>query len=328
MSKAKVVRCLLCKKRCELREGEKGDCRVRVNLEGKLKTLVYGKPCAVHVDPIEKKPIFHMYPQSASFSIATAGCNLHCRFCQNWQISQVEPEKAKNYDLSPEEVVKSALGYKCKTIAYTYSEPTIFYEYMVDTCKIAHQKGIKNIWVTAGFIEPEPLLELCPLIDGANVDLKGITEEFYRDVCSAELAPVQECLRILKQKGVWVEITNLIVPTLNDKEEEIGRLIDWVLDNMGAEVPLHFSRFWPQYQLKNLPPTPVKTLDMAWQMARAKGIHYTYVGNVPGHEGNNTYCPKDGKILVRRVGYSVLEYNIMDGKCKFCGHKIPGTWEL
>ncbi len=328
MGKTKTVKCHLCPRGCQLREGQRGNCRVRINLDGKLKTLVYGKPCAIHIDPIEKKPIFHMYPKSASFSIATAGCNLHCRFCQNWQISQVEPEKTENYDLPPEEAVEYALKYKCKTIAYTYSEPIIFYEYMVDTCKVAHQKGIKNIMVTAGYIETEPLLELCPLIDGANVDLKGITEKFYRDVCFGTLAPVQRCIKIMKQKGVWVEITNLIVPTLNDKEEDISRLIDWVLDNVGPEVPLHFSRFWPQYQLKNLPPTPEKTLDMAWQMARAKGVHYTYVGNVPGHEGNNTYCPRDGKLLVRRVGYSVLEYNIVDGKCKFCGHKIPGTWEL
>lgn len=324
----KTVKCHLCPRGCQLREGQRGNCRVRINLDGKLKTLVYGKPCTIHIDPIEKKPIFHMYPKSASFSIATAGCNLHCRFCQNWQISQVEPEKTKNYDLPPEEAVEYALKYKCKTIAYTYSEPIIFYEYMVDTCKVAHQKGIKNIMVTAGYIETEPLLELCPLIDGANVDLKGITEKYYRDICFGTLAPVQRCIKIMRQKGVWVEITNLIVPTLNDKEEDVSRLIDWVLDNVGPEVPLHFSRFWPQYQLKNLPPTPEKTLDMAWQMARAKGVHYTYVGNVPGHEGNNTYCPKDGKLLVRRVGYSMLEYNIVDGKCKFCGHKIPGTWEL
>ncbi|MFH1778701.1 MAG: AmmeMemoRadiSam system radical SAM enzyme [Candidatus Omnitrophota bacterium] len=328
MAETKTVKCYLCPRGCQLREGERGNCRARMNIGGKLTSLVYGKPCAVHVDPIEKKPIFHMYPKSASFSIATAGCNLHCRFCQNWQISQVEPEKTKNYDLPPEEVVRYALEHKCKTIAYTYTEPVVCYEYMFDTCRIAHQKGIKNIVVTAGYIETEPLLELCPLIDGANVDLKGITEKYYRDVCFGTLAPVQRCIKIMRQKGVWVEITNLIVPTLNDKEEDIAKLIDWVLDNVGPEVPLHFSRFWPQYQLKNLPPTPEKTLDMAWQMARAKGVHYTYVGNVPGHEGNNTYCPKDGKLLVRRVGYSVLEYNIVDGKCKFCGHKIPGRWEL
>ena len=328
MAKENFVQCQLCPRRCILQEGQRGNCRVRVNSGGRMRSLVYGKPCAINLDPIEKKPMFHMYPKSIAFSIGTAGCNLHCKYCQNWGISQAEPERTKNYDLPPEEVVKNALKYKCKSIAYTYNDPIIFYEYMFDTSKIAHQHGLKNIVVTAGFINPEPLLELCSVVDAVKVDLKAMTEEFYQTVCFGQLAPVLETLKVLKKQKIWVEIVNLIVPTLNDKEEDISRLIDWVLDNMGPDVPLHFSKFWPQYQLKNLPPTPTKTLDMALEMARAKKVHYAYVGNIPGHEGNNTYCPFDGKLLIRRVGYSVLEYNIVDGKCKFCGNEIPGVWEL
>jgi len=298
-----------------------------MNSGGKMKTLVYGKPCAVHVDPIEKKPMYHMYPASSAFSIGTAGCNLHCKYCQNWEISQSEPEKTQNYDLPPEKVVKEALENKCRSIAYTYNDPVIFYEYMFDTAKIARQNGIKNVVVTAGFINPEPLSELCSVVDGVKVDLKAMTDEFYSTVCFGWLAPVLETLKTLRQKNVWTEIVHLIVPTLNDKADDLNRLIDWVLANLGPDVPLHFSRFWPQYQLKNLPPTPTETLDMAWQTARKKGIRYAYVGNIPDHEGNNTYCPNDGKLLIKRQGYSVLEYNMDAGKCKFCGTKIPGIWQ-
>ncbi len=323
---AKIVKCLLCKKECELVEGQRGDCLSRMNIGGKLQTLVYGKPCAVHIDPIEKKPLFHYLPGSGSFSIATAGCNLHCRNCQNWEISQREPEATRNMDLPPQEIVDAAIKYNCRTIAYTYSEPTTFFEYMADTARLAHKKDILNVWVTAGFINPEPLDELCTFIDAATIDLKGMTEEFYRDVCFAELAPVLNTLKTTHKRGMWVEMSNLVVPTLNDKEEDIAKLVDWVYENLGPEVPLHFLRFWPMFQLRNLPPTPVETLTMAREIALSKGIHYVYIGNVPGHEGNNTYCPVDKKLLINRVGYSILEYNIEDGRCKFCGHKIPGRW--
>ncbi|MFQ6116140.1 MAG: AmmeMemoRadiSam system radical SAM enzyme [bacterium] len=308
-------------------EGQRGDCRVRVNIGGKLTTLVYGKPCAVHIDPIEKKPLFHFLPTSASFSIATAGCNLHCKFCQNWQISQREPEKTRNVDMSPAQVVEAALKSGCKTIAYTYAEPTVFYEYMLDTCQIAHSYGVRNLWITAGFMEPQPLLELCPQIDAANVDLKGFTEWYYKEICFAELGPVLEALKILQKEGVWLEITNLIVPTLNDKLEEIGRMCDWIIDNLGYDVPLHFSRFWPMYQLKNLPPTPVEILTEARELAMSKGMHYVYVGNVPGHEGNNTYCANCKKLIIERVGFEILQNKVgSDGRCTECGHKVPGVW--
>ncbi|MBZ0165897.1 MAG: AmmeMemoRadiSam system radical SAM enzyme [Candidatus Omnitrophica bacterium] len=323
---ASIIECRLCHRRCRLSEGERGDCRVRINLEGKLFSLVYGKPCSVHVDPIEKKPLFHVLPQSRTFSIATAGCNLHCKFCQNWEISQRPPEELRNIDLPPQAVVDHAKHNSCQGIAYTYSDPVIFYEYMFDTAVIARRHGLLNLMITAGFIEEEPLRELCPVIDAANVDLKGITEEYYRDMCSAELAPVLKAIKIMREEGVWVELTNLVIPTWNDQEKNIRDLCRWVVDNVGPDVPLHFSRFWPRHQLNNLPPTPHGTLDTARRIALAEGIHYSYVGNIPGHEGNSTYCPVDGKLLIKREGYHILENNIVDGKCRFCQTPVPGIW--
>jgi len=325
---AKIVECQLCKRKCRLVNGQRGDCRVRINLDGKLQTLVYGNPCSVHVDPIEKKPLFHVLPQTGAFSIATAGCNLHCKFCQNWQISQRPPEETHNYDLPPEKVVSEAIKNRCQSIAYTYSDPIIFYEYMLDTAKLAHKQNLLNLMITAGYIEEKPLLELCPYIDAANVDLKGMTEEYYQKMCAAELAPVLNAIKVMRREGVWVELTNLIIPTWNDSKEDIRNLCRWIVDHLGPDVPLHFSRFWPQHQLKNLPPTPVATLNMAWEIAKTEGLHYVYVGNVPGHRSNNTFCPTDNKLLIKRIGYQILENNIVDGKCKFCQTKIPGIWKI
>jgi pyruvate formate lyase activating enzyme len=326
MNKLKLVQCLLCKKECQLVEGQRGDCRIRINLGGKLTTLVYGKPCAVHVDPIEKKPIFHMLPGSRAFSIATAGCNLHCKFCQNWEISQREPEETVNQDLPPAKVVEAAQRSRSRSIAYTYSEPLVFYEYTLDSAKLAQAQGIKNILVTAGFINKEPLLELCKYTDAANVDLKGFTEEYYQKICGGELQPVLDTLKTMHEQGLWVEITHLIVPTLNDNLELIGQMCDWILDNLGKDVPLHFSRFWPMYKLKNLPPTSVEIITQARKLAMDKGIYYVYVGNVPGHAGNNTYCPKCQQMVIGRIGYMITKYAIIDGKCGKCGFKIAGVW--
>ncbi len=322
-----MIECQLCERKCRLVEGQRGDCRVRLNLDGKLQTLVYGNPCSVHVDPIEKKPLFHVLPATGAFSIATAGCNVHCKFCQNWQISQRPPEETHNYDLPPEDVVAAALKAQCRSIAYTYSDPVIFYEYMFDTAKLAKDKNLLNLMITAAFIEQKPLLDLCPLIDAANVDLKGITEEYYEKMCSASLKPVQDALVTMKKQGVWIELTNLVVPTWNDSDKDIRDLCKWIVDALGPDTPLHFSRFWPMHQLKNLPPTPVTTLNRAWEIAKQQGINYAYVGNVPGHQGNSTFCPKDKKLLVKRIGYRILENNIVDGKCKFCETKIPGIWQ-
>ena len=299
-----------------------------MNIDGKLQTLVYGKACAVHVDPIEKKPLFHYLPGSNSFSIATAGCNLHCMYCQNWEISQREPENTRNFDLSPEQVVQQAKETNSRTIAYTYSEPVIFFEYAADTGRLAHENGILNVWVTAAYINPEPLREAVSFIDAANIDLKGITDKFYKTVSKGTLQPVLDAIKIMKEKGVWVELTNLVVPTYNDTTEDFSKLCDWVINNVGPEVPMHFSRFWPMYQLKNLPPTPEEVLTTARNTAIAKGIHYAYVGNVPGHDGNNTYCPVCKNMVIGRRGYMILSYSLNEeGRCKFCNHAIPGRWD-
>ncbi|MFA5336313.1 MAG: AmmeMemoRadiSam system radical SAM enzyme [Candidatus Omnitrophota bacterium] len=322
-----TVQCELCPRGCVLDEGRRGNCRVRANKGGKIITLVYGKPCAVHADPIEKKPLYHFLPASKAFSIGTAGCNLHCKYCQNWEISQSEPEKTNNTDMPPDTAVSAAAAGGCRSIAYTYNDPVVFYEYMCDIARIARPRGIKSVAITAAYINPGPLAELCSTVDAIKVDFKGITEEFYKKVCFGRLQPVLDSLKVIKQRGTWLELVNLIVPTLNDGKDDISRLIDWVLDNLGEDVPLHFSRFWPQYQLRELPPTPEETLDMAWRTAKKKGVRYAYIGNIPGHDGNNTYCPKCGKLLLKRSGYDVMENNIEGGKCKFCGQKIPGIWQ-
>lgn len=325
MMSAKRIQCELCPHGCLLAEGQRGDCRVRINLNGRLQTLVYGNPCAVHIDPIEKKPLFHVLPGSGSFSIATAGCNLHCKYCQNWQISQNPPEELTSDDISPEQVVQEALKSNCRSIAYTYSDPVIFYEYVYDTGKIAHQHGILNILVTAAYINQQPLLDLCPYIDAANVDLKGITDDYYQKMSRGHLKPVQDAIVTMKKNNVFIELTNLLVPTWNDKRNDIRALCQWIKDSCGDDTPLHFSKFWPMHQLKNLPPTPSSTLDMAWETAKEVGLKYVYVGNVPGHPGNSTTCPGCGAMLIERVGYQILQNNISNGSCQ-CGEKIPGIW--
>ncbi|UCD55542.1 MAG: AmmeMemoRadiSam system radical SAM enzyme, partial [Candidatus Omnitrophota bacterium] len=316
-----TIMCLLCPRQCLLKDGQRSFCRVREPKDGKLYTLVYELPCSVHEDPIEKKPIYHMLPGSKSFSIATAGCNLRCKFCQNWQISQEYPENTSNKYLSCENVVKLAKKYNCRSIAYTYSEPTVFYEYMIDTAKIAKTNGIKNIWVTAGFINPAPLERLCEVIDAANIDLKGFSDKYLREVCGERLKPLLETIKLTKERGVWVEITNLVVPTLNDDPNMIKDMCLWIKENLGTDTPLHFSRFWPRYKLKNLPPTPLETLKTAENIARDAGLRFVYIGNVPEEPANNTYCPSCKKLLIHRVGYFILENNMANSKCKFCGYR-------
>jgi pyruvate formate lyase activating enzyme len=321
-----AIRCELCPRECVLGPWQRGDCRVRISDGHKLVTLVYGKPCAVNVDPVEKKPMFHFLPGSGAFSIATAGCNLHCKYCQNWDISQSNAEDTKNADVPPEEVVELALRSRCASIAYTYSEPIVFYEYVYDTAKLAKRRNVRNIMVTAGFINEGPLRELCPLIDGANVDLKGFTEDFYREICSGRLDTVKRTLQIMMEEGVFVEITNLIVPTLNDNMEDVRRMCAWIASELGAGVPLHFSRFHPTYQLKGLHPTPVSTLERAADIASTEGLDYVYIGNVPGSGHENTRCPKCSRLLIGRLGYSVTELNLSRGRCNFCGEAVPGVW--
>ncbi len=326
MSIERKVQCGLCPRLCVLAPGQRGFCRARENLDGELVTLVYGNPCAVHIDPVEKKPLSHVLPGSKTFSIATAGCNLRCRFCQNWEISQRSPEETRNFHLPPADVVTQAKRHGCLSIAYTYTEPIIFYEYVFDTSVRARDEGLKNIMVTAGYINEQPLRELCPVIDAANVDLKG-DEEYYRKVVGGTLGPVLRTLEVMREMGVWVEVTNLIVPTLNDRPEQIGWLAGWVHDHLGADTPLYFSRFQPLYQLRNLPPTPAEKLRQARKIALEKGLRYVYVGNIPGDPGENTVCPNCKKTVIARTGYLVRENNLKDGKCRYCGEKIPGFWK-
>jgi len=320
------IQCRLCPRQCRVSIGKRGFCRVRENREGKYYTLVYGNPCAVHLDPIEKKPFFHLLPSTSSLSLATVGCNFQCKFCQNWEISQAAPEDVYNIDFPPEAVVKKAKETGAQSVAYTYVEPTIFYEYMLDTARHVKKAGLLNVYHSNGYINPEPLRNLCKVLDGANIDLKGFTESFYRELCSGELAPVLNSLKILREEKVHLEITNLIIPTKNDEMAVIKEMCAWIKKELGPETPIHFSRFSPLYKLRSLPPTPVSTLERAREVAQSAGLEYVYIGNVPGHDGEHTYCPKCKKLLIRRTGFMVAEIHLKQGKCGFCGKPIPGIW--
>ncbi len=321
----KTVQCELCPNGCVLDVNQVSRCRARMNKDGVLFSLVYGKPCAVHVDPIEKKPFFHFLPGTTAFSIATAGCVLSCKFCQNWQISQAKPEDTDTYDLPPDKVVSQAKIYKCRSVTYTYTEPTVFYEYMYDTAIIAKKNGIKNTMHSCGYINEKPLRKLAKYLDAADIDLKGFTEDFYARICSGSLKPVLDSLVVLKKEGVWLEITNLVIPTLNDDIKKIREMCTWILKNLGSDVPIHFSRFLPHYKLNNLPPTPLETLTEARNTAMDAGLKFVYIGNIR-HEGESTFCPKCKKILIERIGYFVEQNNIANGKCRFCSTSIPGVW--
>ncbi|MEM7816431.1 MAG: AmmeMemoRadiSam system radical SAM enzyme [Candidatus Aenigmatarchaeota archaeon] len=322
-----IVKCELCPKGCRLDEGERGDCKIRVNLGGKLIALTYSRPCAIHIDPIEKKPLFHFYPGSPILSIATVGCNLHCKNCQNWEISQAYPEDVPAYKLTPQDIVNLTLKENCSMIAYTYTEPLAYYEYTLDTSVLAKEYGLKNVLVSAGYLNKEPLKRLYKFIDAANIDLKFFDNEMYRKITTANLEPVLESLILAKEMGVWLEITHLVIPTINDDFSIIEKMCIWIKNNLGEDVPLHFSRFYPQYLFKNLPPTPTETLRKAKKIATDIGLNYVYIGNVWG-EGEDTYCPFDGKLLIRRFGFSIEEYNLKEnGICKFCGNRIAGRWK-
>jgi len=320
------IQCRLCPRECLVAAGQRGFCGVRENRNGKYYSLVYGNPCAVHVDPIEKKPFYHLLPTSTSFSIATAGCNFHCKFCQNWEISQTTPDETYNVELPPEKVVAMAKKAGSRSIAYTYVEPTIFFEYMTDTAKLAKKEGILNVYHSNGFINPGPLKELCQVLNAANIDLKGFTEEYYSGMSQGRLAPVLQTLKTLKNEGVHLEITNLVIPTKNDDGNTMKEMCSWIRSELGADTPVHFSRFYPLYKLRSLPPTPVSTLEKCRQIAMDAGLEYVYIGNVPGHEGERTFCPKCKKVLIARQGYYIVEVNLEKGKCKFCGKPIPGIW--
>ncbi|MCD6331970.1 MAG: AmmeMemoRadiSam system radical SAM enzyme [Bacteroidales bacterium] len=320
------VKCLICPNECTLKDGELSDCRNRIAKGGKLYTMAYGNPCAIHIDPVEKKPLLHFLPSSVCFSLATAGCNFGCLNCQNWEISQTSPSKTRNYDAMPEAVVASAIESSCQSVAYTYSEPITFYEYMLDTSKLAHEKGLKNIMVSNGYINQEPLLELCPFIDAANIDLKTFDNDVYLKLTGGKLEPILETLKTLRDQGVWLEITNLIIPNWTDDMKTIKKMCQWLSDEGFNNYPLHFSRFHPQYKLTRLPSTPLQILTQARDIAKEAGLNYVYIGNVPGINGEDTYCPNCNKLLVQRRGFTVLQNHIEDGKCAFCKTPIAGVW--
>jgi pyruvate formate lyase activating enzyme len=320
------IQCELCPRRCRISEGDRGFCRVRENQGGKCYSLAYGNPCVVHLDPIEKKPFFHVLPGTTSLSIATAGCNFDCKFCQNWEISQASPEDVYNYNVPPDAVVQKAKAMHARSVAHTYVEPVIFYEYLRDIGSLTRRTNLLNVIHSNGFINPGPLQNLCEVLDAANIDLKGFTEVFYRELCSGELAPVLETLKILKAERIHVEITNLVIPLKNDGMSMIREMCLWIKTELGSDTPLHFSRFYPLYKLKNLPPTPVSTLEKARMVALSAGLEYVYIGNVPGHQGENTFCPRCKRLLIQRTGYMVGEVHLRDGKCGYCSKPIPGIW--
>jgi pyruvate formate lyase activating enzyme len=321
-----IIRCLLCANGCAIVNGQRGRCRARMNVNGELKSLVYGRPVSIHIDPIEKKPFYNYLPGAAAFSLATAGCPLRCKFCQNWQISQSSPEDNNVSFTQPARIVTAARTSKSPLIAFTYNEPTVFTEYMTDIARDAKKQGLRSVLISCGFMNEAPLAEMCNVLDAIKIDLKGYSDDFYRNVCGAELRPVLRSIKQIAKSRVHLEIVNLVVPTLNDSDKMMQRLIDWILGEVGPDVPVHFTRFHPDYQLLNLPPTPVATLERARDMALSKGMHYPYVGNVPDHPGNHTYCPNCKKIVIKRQGFFITQMNLESGRCKFCKQKIAGVW--
>ncbi|HMB00974.1 MAG TPA: AmmeMemoRadiSam system radical SAM enzyme [Spirochaetota bacterium] len=321
------VRCSTCPNHCLLEPGDRGICRAKVNINGKLYNTAYGNPAAVNIDPIEKKPLYHFYPGSRAFSIACGGCPLRCLNCQNWSLSQSKPEELRTYNMFPQTVVKEALINDCQSIAYTYSEPIAWYRYMYDTAKAARQKKIHNIWITSGYIEEKALEHLCPVIDAANVDLKSFSDSIYQTLNAGKLDPVLRTLRILHQRQIWMEITCLLVPGYSDDMQMIKDMCAWIVDTIGPDYPLHFSRFHSDHKLRHVPPTPRHTMYEAHDIAREEGIHHVYLGNmITANTGLHTYCPHCGKILIKRRGYIIEKNNIKDSCCPFCKTVVSGRW--
>jgi len=320
------IKCRLCPRFCQLGDKERGFCGVRENQNGKYYTMVYGQIASYNLDPIEKKPLFHFLPGAMAFSLATAGCNVACKFCQNWEISQMRPEQVQSRYLPPEAVAETAAHYNCPIVAYTYSEPVIFYEFMYDTSLEARKKGLHNAVITNGFINPEPLAELIKVVEAIKIDLKAFNQDFYTNYVRGQLQPVLDSIKQIASSKVWLEIVYLVIPTLNDKPEEIRQMARWLKTEIGPDYPLHFSRFQPMYLIKNLPPTPISTLERLRDIALEEGLHYVYLGNVPGHPGENTYCPNCGQVVIERYGYTIKKNSLSGNKCRHCHQTIPGVW--
>ncbi|HXV20936.1 MAG TPA: AmmeMemoRadiSam system radical SAM enzyme [Desulfuromonadales bacterium] len=322
------VRCSLCRFRCLIAEGQRGICGVRENTDGVLYTLVYGRSIAEQIDPIEKKPLFHYHPGSTSFSIATAGCNFRCLHCQNYEISQLPRVRREipGRDLPSAEIVRRAVAAGCRSISYTYTEPTIFYEYAFDTAVLARQAGLGNVFVTNGYITPEALENIAPYLDAANIDLKGFSEKFYREVAGATLAGVLDSLKVYKRLGIWIEVTTLIIPGHNDDEADLKGIARFIAEELGRETPWHVTAFYPTYKLLDRPPTPVSTLRRARQIGLKAGLRHVYEGNIPGEGGENTLCSACRRTVIERRGFRLGTVSVRDGRCGFCGVPLDGVW--
>ncbi|MCU0237706.1 MAG: AmmeMemoRadiSam system radical SAM enzyme [Acidobacteria bacterium] len=320
-----TIECRLCPHRCRVAAGERGHCGVRENRGGAYQTLVYGQPSAVHVDPIEKKPLFHYFPGSRAFSLATVGCNFSCRFCQNWEISQRRPEEVETIDMLPDAVMRLAKRNHCRVVAHTYNEPVISFEYVRDCAALGRERGVPNVMISNGFIEKAPLRELCRFLGAVKIDLKAFSKAFYLEQCGGLLQPVLNTLLTLRAEKTWFEVVVLLIPGLNDSRAEIGAMCRWLARELGPDVPLHFSRFAPTYLLKNVPPTPPATLHLARRIALDAGIRFCYVGNLLS-DAEHTYCPSCGKVLLRRLMFSVDNEGLRDGRCGFCQTVIPGVF--
>ena len=323
------VQCGLCRFHCMIGTGKRGHCRVRENRDGVLYSLVYGRLVAEHVDPIEKKPLFHVLPGSRSYSVATVGCNFRCLHCQNYNISQPEEASVENsgHFAAPETIVERALAAGCSSIAYTYTEPTIFFEYAYDTAVLARKAGLKNIFVTNGYMTNEALAAIAPFLDAANIDLKAFNEPFYRDTIGASLHEVLDCIREYKRLGIWLELTTLIIPNRNDAPDELRGIAEFIANELGPETPWHVTQFYPTYRLTGEPRTPLATLREARSIGLAAGLRYVYEGNVPGEGGENSNCPACGALLIKRYGYRIEKNLIAGGRCPGCGFQVDGVWD-
>jgi len=320
------VKCELCPHNCMIKQDKKGICGVRKNIKGKLYSLSYGKPCAMHIDAVEKKPLYHFLPNSKIYSIGTVGCNLTCDSCQNYQISRAHPEDHDFQEVKPEQIVRLAVKNNCNSIAYTYTEPTIFIEYALEIAKLAKKNQLKNVIVSNGFINEKPLTELCRCLDAANIDLKSFNEDFYKKHCGAFLSPVLDSLKILKEKKIWTEITNLVIPGLNDNPKDFEKMCRWIKTELGEQVPLHLSRFYPYYKLDHIQPTSMQILKKLSKIAKDY-LDYVYIGNILTDKDANTYCGNCQALLIEREGFDVLKNNIIGGRCKDCKKNIPGVWD-
>jgi len=324
--KGGTVQCDLCPNQCQIDRGNRGFCRTRENIDGRLYTIIYSRIAASHLDPIEKKPLFHFLPGSMTYSVATAGCNFTCKFCQNWQLSQASPEDLDAVELSPSSIIKKTTSLGSKIIAYTYNEPIMQYEYIIDSSSIARKKGIKSVIISNGYIRSNPSRELASMLDAIKVDLKAFTNKFYSSICGGDLNSVLKNLETVHSTGTWLELVVLVIPTLNDSPGEIKKMASWVQKNLSRDIPMHFTRFHSMYKIRNLPPTPVNTLERCRTIAMDQGIRYAYVGNVPGHRWENTYCHKCKRKIINRSGYFHVVNKIKNSRCPYCGSTIPGIW--